>query len=418
MPFLPKYDFDIFISYAHADDREWVDHFYNQLLSELHRQLPGREKPTVFLDGHDLRAGDPIHPKIAAGVQQSALILALVSGKYRASPVCVRDELGSFQKVHGANSDRIFQVIRAPFTARPLVPEVMWVKEDERTRLVEGLAARLIQLRRELTHLYIAWPNHAGDADRRRIEREFKAQKFVIRPDDAICDYSSDEDIRAELADSHLSLHIFTPEPDPLADRQYAIACELERPALIVTSNPDEPRRHHFDPSPVIYLRDPNARRLLIDRVKTHLGPRPTPPPAAMRRLLLLYKPDQDWRHADDLTQMLRNQGADIFPPPDPYPDPYLNLDAYVDDLRQSAGVVVCWGDAPNEWLDGVERKLSVLRIREEQIGALTRAKYFAEPPIKHRTPGRDEFIIRDETDLSAFLKAAGLGQKAAGAPH
>jgi len=85
-------------------------------------------------------------------------------------------------------------------------------------------------------------------------------------------------------------------------------------------------------------------------------------------------------------------------------------LDAYVDDLRLSAGVVVCWGDASVEWLDGVDRKLSVLRMRDKQLGQLTRAKYLVEPPVKQRPPGRNEFVIRREDDLSAFLKAAGVG--------
>jgi hypothetical protein len=107
---------------------------------------------------------------------------------------------------------------------------------------------------------------------------------------------------------------------------------------------------------------------------------------------------------------MLRDRGAEVFPPTDPCPDPFLNLDVYVDSLRQSAGVVVCWGDASDEWLDGVDRKLSVLRMRDKELGQLTRAKYFVEPPPKQRAPGRNEFIIRREDDLPAFLKAAGVG--------
>jgi hypothetical protein len=150
----------------------------------------------------------------------------------------------------------------------------------------------------------------------------------------------------------------------------------------------------------------------LIERVNSHLGPRRAPAADSARPFLLLFKPDQDWRYADDLTQMLRDRGADVFPPGDPYPDPFLNLDAYVDDLRLAAGVVLCWGDAPGEWLDGVDKKLSVLRMRDKQLGQLTRAKYFVEPPVKQRPPGRNEFIIRREDDLPPFLKAAGVGPR------
>ena len=49
--------------------------------------------------------------------------------------------------------------------------------------------------------------------------------------------------------------------------------------------------------------------------------------------------------------------------------------------------------------------------LRDTQLGQLTRAKYFVEPPAKQRPPGRNEFIIRQEADLPPFLKAAGVGR-------
>lgn len=173
MPFLPKYDFDIFISYAHADGREWVDRFCTALVSELHSRLPGRDKPEIFLDEHDLRAGDHVNSVITDGIKRSALFLAFISPQYLASPNCMRGELQSFQDLYGANSDRIFQVIRVPIDGEPPVSETLWVPADERSRLIEGLAARLIRLRRELVQLYIAWPSRGGEKDRGRIEYEF-----------------------------------------------------------------------------------------------------------------------------------------------------------------------------------------------------------------------------------------------------
>jgi hypothetical protein len=409
MAFLPKYDFDIFISYAHADGREWVDDFCAQLFGELRRRLPGRDKPEVFLDKHDLRAGDQIHSVITDGIRRSALFLAFISPQYLASPSCMRGELETFQDLNESALDRIFQVIRAPIEGNPPVPETLSVQADERGLLVEGLAARLVRLRRELIQLYIAWPDKAGENDRNRIESEFRAQQFVIRPNIVVYRYSHDDDIRSELSDSDLSIHIFALQADPLAERQFSIACELGKPALVVSRNPEEARRHHLDPSPPIYLGDPNAMSLLIERVNSRLGPRRVQENRSSQRVLLLFKPDQDWRCADDLTQMLRDRGAEVFPPLEGPPDPFLNLDAYIDDLAQCAGVVLCWGEAPSDWLDGVDRKLAVLRMRDKKVGQLPRAKYFVEPPAKQRTPGRNEFIIRREEDLAAFLEAAGV---------
>jgi hypothetical protein len=278
------------------------------------------------------------------------------------------------------------------------------VREQAMERLIDGLSARLIQLRRQLVQLYIAWPGPFGEKDRACIEGEFRPQGYAIRPDSAFNEFTRDEVIQKEIQDSDLSIHIFNISPDALAERQYRIACELGKPAFIVTRNPEEPR-------PAIYLGDPNAIGHLGERLKRRLGSRNPPLSDATRQVFLLYKPDQDWSYADDLTQMLRDRGAEVFPPSDPYPDPFLNLDEHVDDLRQSAAIVLCWGDAPREWLDGVDRKLSSLRIRDKQLGKLTRAKYFVEPPLREARSGRNEFIIRKEQDLDPFLKAAGLGR-------
>ena len=328
----------------------------------------------------------------------------------------MRDEIPTFQARHGAASDRIFQIIRFPIEGKPPVPESLWVdcgKNGSRALAIEGLVgglvARLTQIRREMVQLYIAWPGRAGEKDRTWIESEFRSQGYVIRPSIVFNEFSREDAIRGELSDSDLSIHIFGTGDDPLADRQFTIACELGKPAILTTRNPEEPRRQPLDTALAVHLGDPNAKRHLIERVKQNPGSRFAPAAGSARPVFLLFKPDQDFRCADDLTQMLRDVGADVFPPSEPYPDPFLNLDAHVDDIRQSGGVVLCWGDAPREWLDGVDRKLSSLRIRDKQLGQLPRAKYFAEPPVRDGRPGRNEFIIRSEQDLEPFLRAAGV---------
>ena len=81
--------------------------------------------------------------------------------------------------------------------------------------------------------------------------------------------------------------------------------------------------------------------------------------------------------------------------------------------LESIESIDVCDSPPPDDesaiaWLDGVDRKLASLRIRDKKLGQLPRAKYFAEPPAREGRPGRNEFIIRKEADLQPFLKAAG----------
>ena len=50
MAFLPKYEFDLFISYAHADGRDRVEALHNELKVALNSRLTGRDRPALFFD--------------------------------------------------------------------------------------------------------------------------------------------------------------------------------------------------------------------------------------------------------------------------------------------------------------------------------------------------------------------------------
>ena len=115
MAFLPKYEFDILVSYAHADGRDWVEGRHKELTAALSSRLPGHDTPVLFLDKHDLRAGDTVDSKIAAGIENSALFLAIVSPKYLASPPCIRHDIPTFQGRYGDASNRIFRLVRFPW---------------------------------------------------------------------------------------------------------------------------------------------------------------------------------------------------------------------------------------------------------------------------------------------------------------
>jgi hypothetical protein len=52
MAFVPGFEHDVFVSYAHGDDREWISRFYDRLRTALTRLLPGVE---IWMDKDDLR---------------------------------------------------------------------------------------------------------------------------------------------------------------------------------------------------------------------------------------------------------------------------------------------------------------------------------------------------------------------------
>jgi hypothetical protein len=91
----PHFDYDIFISYAHANNAKgWVSRLHNDLLIELNGILEG---VTIWRDDQELRGNTLFNEKIKNSVNRSALFLAVSSSRYFKSVYC-RDELRWFHQ--------------------------------------------------------------------------------------------------------------------------------------------------------------------------------------------------------------------------------------------------------------------------------------------------------------------------------
>jgi hypothetical protein len=420
--FVPKSDYDVFLSYAYDDGRKWVDGFYTDLVELLTQRAPGRVKPSIFLDDHELRTGDRVESKILEAIQSSATLLAIASTNYLASPYCMLDELGTFQKLRGSESERIFQIVRVPPAGAP-VPALKWTPfcdsrmEFERggarynqalAEIAESILARLLTLRREAHSIYVAWPGlRSLRADRESIAGEFRERKNVVLPDRVFTEGSKDEtDIRGELRKADLSIHLFDAEADSLADLQLRIAVEEGKPAILVTRNPEEPRQSPLDGSAPIFLGNPNWRRTLIDRVLAKLTVETAQPREAIS-VFLLYKPGYDEGAAWNARQLLEKATPGGIQILEPHPDDLnieLNLDNYVSSLGSARGVVVCWGEAPQAWFDQLDRRLLGLMMRQKPLAKLRRANYLLEPPSKATRPLKNVFEIRQDQDFDPFV--------------
>ena len=97
MAYVPTFEHDIFISYAHADNDvgERVVAFHRDLVQRLTTRLGARSfhKPQewVFFDRVGLSAGDEFSPKLERAAQRSAVMIALVSPSYLQAPFCIRE---------------------------------------------------------------------------------------------------------------------------------------------------------------------------------------------------------------------------------------------------------------------------------------------------------------------------------------
>src|SRR5882762_645401 len=96
MAFVPGYKHDVFVSYAHGDNREWISRFVGRLESELKNKLG--DSADVWLDDSDLRKTRNFRKEIPDSVTSTATFLLLPSPAYIRSQYCVEIECRAFEE--------------------------------------------------------------------------------------------------------------------------------------------------------------------------------------------------------------------------------------------------------------------------------------------------------------------------------
>ncbi len=104
MAFVPGYEYDIFISYAHVDnfcypgqEDGWIKQFYQNLNLMLARRFGRMDSVKIWWDSKKLDGSVLFDDSIASGIEKSAIMICLDSPGYKASEYC-RKELATFHK--------------------------------------------------------------------------------------------------------------------------------------------------------------------------------------------------------------------------------------------------------------------------------------------------------------------------------
>jgi hypothetical protein len=135
-PFLPGFSNDIFLSYAHVDNRPerpdlddqrgWVDRFVARLENVVSQRLG--ESVKIWRDDSDLKKADQISPTIQSAIEQSALFLVLLSNRYLKSESCANEVRWIEQQSRGREGrsiqgERVFPILlyRIPEAERPAI---------------------------------------------------------------------------------------------------------------------------------------------------------------------------------------------------------------------------------------------------------------------------------------------------------
>jgi hypothetical protein len=149
MAFVPGYDNDIFVSYAHVDNvplpgavEGWVSTLMRGLKTRL-AQLLGRSEDFVVWRDPNLSAHEPLTPQLLDALMQSAALLIVLSPGYLASEWCLREKSTFLQlaRQRVRAGSRVFVIERHQFQPnekpdelRELLGYRFWVVEQEGSR--------------------------------------------------------------------------------------------------------------------------------------------------------------------------------------------------------------------------------------------------------------------------------------------
>jgi hypothetical protein len=126
MAFIPEYEHDIFVSYAHVDDQQFIDATTDQerssgwvatlvrhLKNELAQKVGRADAVSIWLDAHNLRGHHSLDDEIATRIERTALLVAILSPGYVASDWCCQ-EARLFANAGGDRGRRVFVVEKTP----------------------------------------------------------------------------------------------------------------------------------------------------------------------------------------------------------------------------------------------------------------------------------------------------------------
>ncbi|MEO6730646.1 MAG: hypothetical protein ABIN01_05475 [Ferruginibacter sp.] len=125
MSYLNNFKYDVFLSYAHADNKTlndsedgWITQFYKQFKLQLDRYLDGTNTAEVWCD-HELRKNYAFDDRIEKVIKNSAIFLAFTSNSFYRSEYCCDKELAVFYQTATEDdnlglkiddSNRLFQI--------------------------------------------------------------------------------------------------------------------------------------------------------------------------------------------------------------------------------------------------------------------------------------------------------------------
>lgn len=135
MAFIPGYEHDVFVSYAHVDDQPfieggaglgrssgWVSTLVRHLKNEMAQKFGRSDAVSVWFDSHNLRGNHRLIDEIAARLERAGIFVAILSPGYIASQWCLDEARLFAQGCGGDPGRRLFVIEKAPLDGEAAPP--------------------------------------------------------------------------------------------------------------------------------------------------------------------------------------------------------------------------------------------------------------------------------------------------------
>jgi hypothetical protein len=376
MSYVPGFDHDVFVSYAHGDDREWINGLINRLKATLKQRL-GVE-PDFWIDSEDLRRSRDFNKEIPARVKSSAVFLFFPSPSYIRSEYCVHGECRAFAETLSLKRNRFSADFANDHFAFRYV--LLPVDRNEHWQLFPGLtdirfcddsgtfsaasadyeasfreAARgvmdLLKRMRNDSHAVFVYPTTPGPVLKEAYDKlttELNAQNYRLLPDRQVS-------LPEQLHEASLSVFVLGAIYDESVNSLCEAASKAGKPWVVWCS----PATRDAEPTQMGFL---TKLELLDSEMKTFLNETITPSklteevlallrpnaqmvnlPSDKPRVYVVYSPRIREDKASAGQIMFNYRDEFHFNVPD---DPAQHTSR----LAGSDGVLVVWGKSDEDW--------------------------------------------------------------------
>jgi hypothetical protein len=428
--FVPGFQHDLFISYAHEDDKRWVQAFEDELRDEVSRRLG--MGISVWQDTSRIRAGENWQAAIQEGIEGTAAFMAIVSPRYQNSQWCARERnefRRRFKPEEFGTSGRFFKAVKTPWPDNAHrfflqeVQDVDFYKDDpdghvEFTpgsrdfkravrKLADGVELLLRRMRRANQRVHVAWPVEECLVAWEQLSDELRSKGFDVAPMGPRDASFADKLLMADMDRAVLSVHLLGSVHDPFSERMALLAADLEHQMIFwmtsgADTTADEKQRTLIESIRRGVRPDNTARewphgwsliadagvRKFIDAVVTKLRPQPpavpvsAPPDTPTIYIVHDATTPEDTRVALDLKEQIgRHEKMEVFVSRADLSSPTELKLWHENLLRSCEGVLLYRNAAPEGWWNQLAPEIILAERRFERQPIKSRAFLLPRAP-------------------------------------